>query len=142
LSTPTVRRPDLLEAMRDLASPFVQAARERDREPDEASPDLKVYDYATDGITMVPAGSRSARVTEILLSSELIDTTRENVRVRFDDVNDGTTTIPPVDYGDRGQLQGWTLRALEEWAEYVAKLLSGRDNPMDAFERVGSPCPG
>src|SRR5437879_9017183 len=71
--------------MRDLASPFVQAARERDREPDEASPDLKVYDYATDGITMVPAGSRSARVTEILLSSELIDTTRENVRVRSEE---------------------------------------------------------
>jgi hypothetical protein len=137
-----VRRPDLLEAMRALVLPFVRAARERHSEPDDASPDdassddLEVYDYATDGITMVPAGSRSTRVIEILLSPELIDRTRKNVRVRFDDVNDGTTTIPPVDYDNRGELQGWTLRALEEWAEYVAKLLSGRDNPMDAFARV------
>lgn len=109
--------------MRDLVLLFVRAARE----PREQRPNFQVYEYAADGLTMIPvANSGSAQVTDILLSAEMIDATRQNVRLRFDDVNDGTTVDPPVDYADLDELRGWTLRALDEWLEYVVPHLANR----------------
>ena len=123
--------------MRELVLPFVRAVRDADRRPNEQPPQLRVYGYAADGITMIPVvGSGSARVTEILLSTELIDTTRENVRLLFDDVNDGTSVDPPVDYADPTQLQGWTLRALDEWVDYIVPELANRYEPEATFESI------
>lgn len=119
--------------MRDLVLPFVRAAQE----PREQRPNLHVYEYAADGLTMIPvAGSGSARVTDILLSAKTIDATRQNVRLRFDDVNDGTTVDPPVDYADLDELRGWTLRALDEWIDYVVPQLANRQEPEALFEGV------
>lgn len=137
MNAPSPRRPDLHEATRELVLPFVQAVRGTDRRPNEQPPQLRVYRYAADGITMIPVvGSGSARVTEILLSTELIDTTRENVRLLFDDVNDGTRVDPPVDYADPTQLQGWTLRALDEWVDYIVPDLANRYEPEAAFDSI------
>lgn len=123
--------------MRILVRPFVEAA-ERNEQPEGAyGPDLRIYDYDDDGSMMIPVpGTPAAAVANILLTDGLIETTRVNVRLRFDDVNDGSTTVPATDYYDMAVLRGWTLRALEEWVEWVTPRLVHRIDPEGAFRRV------
>lgn len=130
-----MRRPDLYEHMKTMVVPFVlQHHEEWRRAAGQAEiPHLRIEGYDDD--RAVPLGN-SGPILEFLTSDELVATTRENVRILFDDENEGTRCLPPHDYEDPGELRALTLRGLQEWVdETVFRLFQARD-PAAVFDSL------
>ena len=130
-----MRLNDLFEATRVLVVPFilehyrpwVEGGRRRNE-----LPRLRVerYDDQERAAPNEPAGA----VLDLLLGNDLEDITRENVRLLFDDVNDGGQHDPPFAYHDREELRKLTLRALQDWIDDTLLLLFYAADPQRAFE--------
>lgn len=130
-----MRRRDLFEAMRVLVVPFVlehhrpwlEGGRRRNELPRLRA---ERYDDRDRAAPNAPARA----VLDLLLDNDLEDITRENVRLLFDDVNDGGQRDPPFAYHDREELKKLTLRALQDWIDDTLLSLFDTGDPQRAFE--------
>lgn len=132
---PDMRHDDLFEAMRGLVVPFAlehhQLWLESGRRRHEL-PCLRVerYDNRERAAPDKPTGA----VLDLLLANDLEAITRENVRLLFDDVNDGGHRDPPFAYHDRDELRNLTLRALQDWIDDTLLFLFDAGDPEREFE--------
>lgn len=130
-----MRRKDLFEAMRVLVVPFVLEHHrpwlEGGRRRNEL-PRLLVERY--DDRERVAPDEPTEAVLDLLLANDLEAITRENVRLLFDDVNDGGHRDPPFEYHDRDELRNLTLRALQDWIDDTLLLLFDTSDPQREFE--------
>lgn len=130
-----MRHSELFAAMRSLVVPFVlehhqiwlEGGRRRD-----VLPRLRVERY--DDRDRPALDSPTQAVLDVLLANDLETITRANVRLLFDDVNDGSQRDPPFAYHDRDELRKLTLRALQDWIDDTRFLLFDTANPLSSFE--------
>jgi hypothetical protein len=121
--------------MKTMVVPFILQHHEEWRQAAgrAALPYLRIEGYDDD--RAVPLGN-SGPVLELLTSGELVATTCENVRILFDDENEGTRRQPPYDYDAPDELSALALRGLQEWVdETVFRLFQARD-PAALFDSL------
>lgn len=131
-----MRQPNLCEAMKSTVLPFVLQHHDewRRRGRCESAPRLRVEAY--DGAGNPEPRQNSGVVLDTFLAPNLADFTRDNVRLLFDDPNDGGRRDPPFDYQDPDVLRRLTLRVFQEWVDETVPLLLDSPDPVHAFDRL------
>jgi len=115
-----------------MVVPFMLQHHEqwRGRQNEGGAPRLEIE--AFDEQDRVVPTSAARPVLEILLSEDIRTFTRENVRLKFDDPNDGVQRTPPFDYDDVNELRGLTLRVLQDWGDETTDALFDPPGLTDA----------